>query len=77
MSKYNLQASGSNTCSHDFERLGDLEAYLKDNRLPGFISIIRYDLTEEVASGTQSQIIQTIPEAKQQGLEDLQGWVFE
>ena len=74
MGRYELEASGSNTFFNTYPSLNALEAELKIAHFPGRLSVTRTDINEEVAFGSQSQVLHAIQEAKSNGFKELPGF---
>ena len=74
MKKYELEASGSSTFVKEYDNLLALEYELKTANFPGRLSVCRVDLNEEVAHGSQSDVLFKIKMAKEHGFNDLQGF---
>jgi len=72
--RYELEASGSQSFFGEYENLDSLESELRTASFPGRLSVVRTDIDEEVAFGSQEDALFATKMAKENGFEDIPGF---
>jgi len=68
---YELEASGSNVFFKTYKNLTALEMELRIAHFPGRLSVVRPGINEEVAFGSQSDVLFAIKTARENGYKNL------